>query len=295
MRVIQTHRVAKNIEPIRIYDYCNGLFKEIPSRKGVKKAIERGEIRLNNNATETGFWLKGGELIELVDLENKIPKTYHLKLDVKFEDDQIAVIVKPAGLVTSGNQFKTVTNAIQGNLTKSDAIDALKWPVPVHRLDKQTSGLMIIAKTKTAQIELGKQFENGEIQKVYHAVVMGKVKDQGIIDIPIEGKPAFTSYESIKTVKSLRSEHLSLLKLKPKTGRTHQLRIHLSEMGNAILGDPIYSPKNLYLKHKGLFLSATQLSFKHPSKEDIISVEIPLPQKFNKRLESEDKRWLSKN
>lgn len=294
MQIIQSHKVSDAIEDVRIYDYCNGLFDQIPSRKGVKKAIERGEILLNGKPTETGYWLKGGELIELVDLEKKKPKPYRLALQVEYEDEHVAGIVKPPGLLTSGNAFKTVTNAIQFNLKASDQVDALKWPSPVHRLDKQTSGLMLIAKTKTAQIELGKQFELGQIEKTYHAVVLGKVEGSGSIKEKIEGKEAITAYESIQVYKSLRSEFLSLMKLMPQTGRTHQLRIHLSKMENAILGDPIYSPKELYLKQKGLFLCATEIAFLHPSSSESIHLQIPIPQKFKKRLESEERRWLRK-
>ncbi|UKN02935.1 RluA family pseudouridine synthase [Paracrocinitomix mangrovi] len=295
MKLIAQHQVPELVDPIRIYDYVNGLFDQLPSRKSVKKAIDKGEIKLNGENTQTGWWLKGGELIELIDLEVTPPKPYHLKLRVLFEDQYLAVIFKPAGLLSSGNAFKTVTNALLYNLEKSNASDALPWPLVVHRLDQQTSGLLIVAKSKTARIQLGKEFESGNIGKTYHAVVLGKPEASGLIDSDIDGKSAKTAFETLKTVPSVRSSNLSLVKLNPQTGRKHQLRIHLSEMGHAILGDPLYSPKELQLKNKGLFLCATDLKFTHPITQNLISISCEIPKKFGKRMESEKNRWLKYN
>lgn len=291
MRVISAHTVPENVKPARIYDYCLGLFPQLPSRKSVKKSIDNGEIHLNGSTTKTGIWLTGGEHIELIDPENKPPKPYKLKLNIVFEDEYMAIIDKPAGLTTSGNSFKTVTNALQFNLTPSTLIDALNWPKPVHRLDKATTGLLIIAKTKTARIGLGQKFENNEIEKTYHAIVLGKLEGEGILSEPIDGKTAETHYQELQSSNALRSEYLTLVKLKPKTGRTHQLRIHLSQLGHPILGDPLYSPKKLMLKHKGLFLRASEIKFVHPVLGDQLEFKVDLPKKYYKRLESEEKRW----
>lgn len=291
MRVIDTHSVPEEVEPSRIYDYCLDLFPQLPSRKSVKKAIDKGEIYLNGKSTKTGVWLNGGELIELMDPENKPPKPYKLKLNIVFEDEYIAIIEKPAGLITSGNTFKTVTNALQHNLKPSTSVDALDWTKPVHRLDKATSGLLIVAKTKTARIELGRQFEKNEIEKTYHAIVLGKLEGEGVLNEPVDGKTAETHYYALQTSNALRSEHITLVKLKPKTGRTHQLRIHLSNLGHAILGDTLYSPDKLLLKHKGLFLHASGLRFMHPVQKEQLEFSAEIPKKYYKRLESEEKRW----
>ena len=292
MRILESHCVPSDIKHQRIYDYCLDLFYQLPSRKSVKKAIERGEVRLNERSTSTGFWLKGGEIIELIDLENTPPKIYKLPLDVVYEDAFIAIVNKPAGLLTSGNAFKTVTNALSFNLTKSTEKDALAWPITAHRLDKATSGLLLIAKTKTARMVLGQQFERLEISKTYHAIVLGSLKGSGTIKTAIEGKNAITDFEVLSTSESLRYAHLSLVKLMPKTGRKHQLRIHLSSGGNAILGDSIYSPDHLLLKHKGLFLSATKISLQHPILKVPLEAEISIPQKFTYRVDYEKKRHL---
>ena len=248
---------------------------------------------MNGSATSTGYWLKGGELIELFDPENTKPKTYNLPLEILFEDEYLAVINKPAGLLTSGNSFKTVTNALLFNLKPTKEIDALDWPLPVHRLDKATSGLLVIAKTKTARALLGQQFENKLVEKTYTAVVLGEIIGEGLLNDPIDGKSAITYYKSLKQARSLRSKNLTLIKLSPKTGRKHQLRIHMSQMGHAILGDGLYSPPDLALKYKGLFLCANEIKFENPLKKQCVHIKIEIPKKYYKRLESEEKRWNS--
>ena len=212
-------------------------------------------------------------------------------MDVIYEDEYLAVINKPAGLIVSGNQYKTVLNALTSNLRPSKEKDALDWPLPTHRLDKATSGLLLIAKTKKARIIIGQDFENKKIEKEYHALVMGKLSKNGIIDFHINNKESLTEYQCLDSSESLKSEFLSLVKLFPKTGRTHQLRIHLSKSGFPILGDTIYGTENNILKYKGLFLASTKLSFDHPIEKRPIIVEIPPPKKFEKRMKSEFIRW----
>ncbi len=170
-------------------------------------------------------------------------------------------------------------------------IDALNWTLPVHRLDNQTSGLLIIAKTKLARKNLGLAFENKTIEKTYQAVVIGSAPENGQVDKPIEEKKSVSNFVKLKTVKSLKNEFLSLLELKPKTGRTHQLRIHCASLELPILGDKLYGREGLVLKHKGLFLTAVSITFAHPRSNKIISVTIPTPYKFLKRMENEAKRF----
>ncbi len=294
IKVLKTHIVNDYISSTRLNNYCENI-NFLPSRKAIKKAILKGEIRLNNNQVEGGRFLKQNDIITWVDLEITPPKIYHLELNVVFEDDFIAIIEKPAGISVSGNQFKTIQNALMFNLTKSSQIDALPWCLPVHRLDNQTQGLLLIAKTKEARIKLGQAFENKTIHKTYQAIVIGKPNDKGKIDIEIEGKNSKTIYNRLKTVQSLKNKHLSLLELKPLTGRTHQLRIHCSKSGFPILGDKLYGKEGLVLKHKGLFLCATKLSFKHPITNQPLTFSIDTPHKFLKRLDNEERRFKTYN
>lgn len=223
------------------------------------------------------------------------PKIFECSLDVKYEDEEIAVINKPAGLSVSGNAYKTIYNALPFNLKKSKSKDSLPWPTPVHRLDNPTSGLLLIAKTKTAQIELGNQFNNQTIQKKYCTIVIGKIHTTQVIKTPIEAKEAETSFEIIKEINSLKYEQLSCLKVTPKTGRTHQIRIHLASIGHPILGDKLYGNKETLHKGKGLFLCASEIKFLHPKTFKIIELKIEIPQKFNSMLVREKRRWNTYN
>ena len=296
MIILPRHLVPINIKDVRLSDYAIGIFPQIPSRKGLKKAIKNGQIYIDGLQANTGNWVETGQKIELVALDRKPPKIYPLDLPIIYEDDQLAVIQKPAGIVVSGNQFHTIQNALLHNLAPSKAIDAFQLPRPVHRLDHATSGLLLIAKTTAANIHLSEQFKTKTIQKRYQAVVIGQLsKPTGLITQQIEGKEAITKYEVIQIALSLKTGHLSLLNLYPLTGRTHQLRLHLANVGHPILGDKLYHGAMPLLKGKGLFLSAIELTFKHPIDSKVMNFKIAAPAKFEYRLKQEERRWLTKN
>lgn len=292
--IIATHIVPETwTEQQRLSDYLCHKFPQLPSRKSVKKAIKQGAIYIDGRKGYTGDWVVPNQKIELVDLDKPVEKVFELDMDVVWEDESLAIIRKPAGIPVSGNQFRTVENALLHNITMSTAVDALKRPRAVHRLDAPTSGLLLIAKTKTARIHLGRQFEKRVVQKQYQAIVIGKLSNSGIITNPIEGKEAESHYRVIRVVKSLKNKNLSLVDLYPKTGRTHQLRIHLSGLDCPILGDPLYGKEGLILKHKGLFLSAVGLEFKHPLTEEYMSIKIDTPYKFNALMDREQRRYTT--
>ena len=142
MIILHRHLVPINIKDVRLSDYAIGIFPQIPSRKGLKKAIKNGQVYIDGLQANTGNWVETGQKIELVALDRKPPKIYPLDLPIIYEDDQLAVIQKPAGIVVSGNQFHTIQNALLHNLAPSKAIDAFQLPRPVHRLDHATSGLL---------------------------------------------------------------------------------------------------------------------------------------------------------
>jgi RluA family pseudouridine synthase len=293
--ILKTHIVPKEVEEIRLYDYAQQIFPTIPSRKGIKKAIAREEIIVDGEKTTTGWWVKPGQKIELLESNINPPKEYQLKLEVVYEDEYFAVINKPAGISVSGNQFRTIQNALIGNIKPSKEVDALRWAKPVHRLDNPTSGLLLIAKTANALVKLGQKFQHKEIHKKYCAIVIGKTPTKGIIDLDIEGLKSLTEYELVRVVSSLRNEFLSLVELFPKTGRTHQLRIHLSKLGYPILGDKLYGNEGEILQGKGLFLSAIELQFNHPITDEPLIIKIDTPYKFNALLDREAKRWKKYN
>ena len=291
MLKIQTHIVPEGITPARLSDYACGIFPTLLSRKSVKKAIKRGEVWIDGQPGTSGRWIHPGQHIELVDLEQTPPKIFELAIEIIYEDEYLALINKPAGIPTSGNQFRTIQNALLHNLSLSNKKDALPWPVPVHRLDAPTSGLLLVAKTSSTRIHLGQQFEEKQIQKKYQAIVIGQSPEKGQINLSIEGKKANTIFERQQLVPSLKNEWLSLLNLYPKTGRTHQLRIHLSKSGYPILGDKLYGKEGLILRKKGLFLTSVELSFQHPATEKKMNIRIDAPRKFTTLLEREERRW----
>ena len=156
------------------------------------------------------------------------------------------------------------------------------YPSPCHRLDSETAGCMIIAKTKSAQIRFNKLFTEKKIQKTYVAIVHGKVPLRGVINLPIAGQNAETIFERIEYKKSKSGEFYSQIKMYPRTGKTHQLRIHLACLGHPILGDKHYGRKGNILLHKGLFLCALQLCFHLGSCK--VKVHTRDPSKFKRFL-----------
>ena len=294
MLILDTHIVPLIEDTIRFSDYACGLFPQFPSRKSVKKAIKRGDIILNGEVAKTGRYIQEGDVITWVDNGNRLPMPYYLQLDVIFEDAFLAVVKKPAGIIVSGNQFCTVENALMTNLQKSAEPDALPHPRPVHRLDRPTSGLLLVAKTAKMQIALNRLFEQRNIEKTYRAVVHGTPPDAGSIETAIKNQQAISKYTVCRSVPSLKSNSVSLLELSPKTGRSHQLRIHLGSIGHPIVGDKLYGEAQKTVRNKGLFLSATRLQFVHPAHNQTMDIAIEPPPKFESFLEREKRRYQLK-
>ncbi len=294
MVILKTYTVPEQVRPQRLYDFLPGQIEAITSRKGIKKALKRGCFILNNHPADGSEWIQQGDTIHFVDPETTAPKAYTMALEVIMEDQHLAIINKPAGIEVSGNKYRTIQNAIIGKFESTET-DALQWPRPVHRLDAATSGLLIIAKTHSALKALGQQFELKTIQKTYHALCIGKVDPSGSFDAAIGSKPAHTDFKLISQSRSIKNDWLSLVELYPKTGRTHQLRVHLAEAGWPILGDKLYGKKGLILEKKGLFLASIGLSFDHPKTAQRILCKIERPLKFETRIKNEDRRWRQYN
>lgn len=294
MSVRESHIVPSGIVNQRLSDYAVEAFKLcIPSRKGIKKAIKKGAIYVNGTRGQTGTWVSHGDLLILKDLFELSPKPFNLDFDIVYEDDYLAVINKPAGYSVNGNQYDTIQNAIIGKVKRSTKVDALSWPKTCHRLDLQTSGMLLISKTHTVSKRIDQLFKDRKIEKTYHAIVVGSPKPQGHIVDEIENQIADSVYSVVETIPSLRTDTISLVKLRPNTGRTHQLRIHMSRIGHPIFGDKLYGDEGLVFKGKGLFLSATAVKFIHPILDIELNLSIDIPNKFKSLMLREERRFKS--
>ncbi len=264
------------------------MFPAIPSRKGIKKAIKKGLVQIDGRPGHTGDWVQPGQVLELLEPDRPREKTFHLPIPVIYEDAFLAVVHKPGGIPTSGNAFRTLERALPYNLQPSAEVDALQTFRPVHRLDAPTTGLVVIAKTAAAHQLLSQAFAQRKVKKTYEAIAIGLLPPSGTIDQPIDGKPAQTTFVSLRSVPSLRNAHLTWVRLHPLTGRTHQLRIHLASIGHPIMGDKLYGVPGQVLRSKGLFLCATAIEFDHPITHQPLLLQVDPPNKFRLLLERED-------
>jgi 23S rRNA pseudouridine1911/1915/1917 synthase len=290
---IHSHTVVKINAPIRLVDYVIGVFPQVMTKNAVKNSLKRKELLINSKRAESGIWIKEGDIIEYVDPQNRIPKEFPLEVVIVFEDDYLLVVNKPSGLVVSGNQFRTLENSLVNSIKLSSQEDALKWAKPVHRLDSATSGLVLLAKTATAHRKLSSMFKEKTIEKKYRAVVQGKPEEFMIVKDSIEGKESESELRLLESVHSVKSDFLSLIELAPKTGRTHQLRIHCKNIGHPIVGDKLYGEEGNIMNHKGLFLSAVSLKFMHPILNEEVVVELDQPKKFDALLKRESE-WFNR-
>ena len=191
------------------------------------------------------------------------------------------MIHKPAGILVSGNHFKTVANALSQNINQSKLADAT-IPQPAHRLDYATTGVLLIGKTRSSIRSLNKMFEDKKVKKTYYAITIGEMDRRGKITSKIDGKKSQSNYVVSKSVPSKRFGKLNLVKLIPITGRRHQLRKHLSKIGNPILGDKEYGIEDLILNGKGLYLHAFSIKFTHPFTNEEVHLKDGLPHRFKK-------------
>lgn len=276
----------------------------LPSRSQVQRAIEEGRVFVNGALVKTGFKLKAGDRISLFHKE-MTPSTIHpeeIALHIIYEDAALLVVDKPAGMVVHpsfGHHSGTLVNAILGHCDDLSGIGGVQRPGIVHRLDKDTSGLLVVAKTDQAHQLLAAQFKGREVEKVYLALVHGRVRDaEGHIDLPIGRDPAHRKKMSIRSSrgKEARSHwqvleyyrQSTLLEVRIETGRTHQIRVHLSTLGHPVVGDSLYggvrNSGNMDEKIRALLrgmrqqaLHAASLSFLHPLSGERIVFSSPLP------------------
>jgi len=214
---LEKHIAPKQDSPVRLSDYTVGIFMAVSSKKGMKKVIQKGLVTVDGQVSYSGKFISGGEVIELHKEETSAGPTVEMDLEILYEDDHLAIINKPAGIIVSGNKLKTIANALPTALKPSTEPDALDRPQPAHRLDYPTSGVLLIGKTSSTLTALNKLFEVKAIEKVYYAITIGKMQDEGTLATEIKGKKAETSYKVIKEIASPKFEFLNQVELRPTT------------------------------------------------------------------------------
>lgn len=288
---MSTHVVPEGAPPERLDRYALGVFTGLATVSHAYKAAKRGELTVDGAPARPDHRVRAGELLAFVGCPRPPPPVWEMDLAVAWEDDDLAVVVKPAGIAVSGNQHRTVEHALRGVLRPSAAPDALAWPRPVHRLDFRTSGLLIAAKTASARAALGRALTERRVGKRYRAVLVGRLEAEGEVDLPLDGRPCLSRWRALAHTRSLRTDWLTTADLWPVTGRTHQLRRHALHLGHPVLGDDTYGLEGSILRGQGLFLQAQALAFAHPATGAPLEVALPEPEKFEAHRRREERRW----
>lgn len=292
--------IVKDENGIRIDKFISDQYKEL-SREYIKKIIKSGDIKVNEKVIKPNYIIKCNDKIDI-----SIPQPEKLKvesedipIDVMYEDDDIIIVNKAKGMVVHpapGNYNKTLVNALlyysEGRLSQ---INGVIRPGIVHRIDKNTSGVLVVAKNNIAHMKLSELFKQHNIKRKYHAIVYGNLKeDKGIINLPIgrnskdrkkmavtnkNSKNAITKYKVLERFKQYTYIECTL-----ETGRTHQIRVHMAYKNHPLLGDDVYGPKKVKYKIEGQVLHAKILGFIHPISNKYVEFESELPQYFKELL-----------
>ncbi len=275
------------------------MFPAIFSRSQVKKLIEQGGVRVAGRGEVAAHYkIKGDERIEIEwpEKDSGDTRAENIPIHVLAEDEDVILVNKPAGMVVHpahGNPYHTLVNALLFHVRGLSAVGGPVRPGIVHRLDKDTSGIMIIAKNDYAHGFLAKQFKNHTIQRVYRVAVRGIVQhDEGICEEavgraflnrrkvvirPSGGRDAETHFRVLR-----RFAKATLLEVKPITGRTHQIRVHMGHIGHPVLGDMLYGVATPGIARQAVH--AISLDFEHPGDKKRRHVECPLPQDFEQLM-----------
>ena len=274
------------------------LAKELPelSRTYIQKLIEEGQVLVNNQGVPANYKVKNGDVLEVavpppVDLE---VKAQDIPLEVIYEDQDVLVINKPSGMVVHpahGNYEGTMVNALLARCQDLSGIGGVNRPGIVHRIDKDTSGLLMVAKNDLAHQGLTQQIKDHQVIRRYLALVHGQVQEPaGRVETPIgrhpndrkkmavvtrNGKMAITHYRVLE-----RFREYTLIEARLETGRTHQIRVHLAYIGHPVAGDPVYGHRRPHLGLSGQALHAGVLGFKHPRTGEDLEFSVPVPEYF---------------
>ena len=293
--------VVTYLEANNRLDKALSLFKSDISRSYIAKLIEEGKVLVNDKQEKSSYKVKENDVICLLDFEDKKSdiKEEDIPLDVVYEDDDIMIINKVQGMVVhpaNGHYSGTLVNALMYQADSLSSINGVIRPGIVHRIDKDTSGLICIAKNDNAHHFLADQLKDHTMSREYIALVRGVIKENsGTIDMPIgrdkkdrqkmgidkEGKPATTHFQVLE-----RFNDNTLVKCQLVSGRTHQIRVHMAAINHPVEGDPLYAGRNYDKLYKnGQLLTAYKLKLIHPSSKKEMVFEIDLPDYFKEVLD----------
>ena len=296
---------------LRIDSYLANHIHDL-SRSAIKELICSGKVLYDGRPCKPSDLTRPGGLLEVTihAPKSQILEPQDIALDILYEDDYLLVLNKQPGVVVhpgNGNEDGTLVNALlyhRGTDEFREMLDDEMRPGIVHRLDKDTSGALIIAKKADVRETLYKMFQRHEIKKTYLALIIGQMKDSsGRIDLPIGrhpanptlrtvvangGREASTEYRTIATAAAAFGKEVSLVKIRLHTGRTHQIRVHFSHFGHPVLGDSLYGgcPAKMPFPAKRQMLHAWRLAFRHPVTDVPMRIEAPPPSDFMDALKS---------
>ena len=273
------------------------------SRSYLQYLIDQGSVLLNQKEAKRHDTVRKGDSIKVV-LKEKGDHPWlvaeQIPLDIVYEDKELLLINKPSGMVVHpacGHYTGTLVHALLGYSLALSQRGGVTRPGIVHRLDKDTSGLILIAKTDNAHQNLSKQFAERKIKKKYLAIVRGRVvRQEGMIDLPVGRHPVNRQKMAVHSHRSARQaetkytvlerfKQATYMALEPTTGRTHQIRVHLSAIGHPILGDLVYGGNFPWLEIPRLALHAAVLTFFHPENNTVMTFQTPLPEELKRVLQ----------
>ena len=292
----------ENDENIRLDNYLSGMFSDL-SRSKIQKAIKDGKVRVNDADKKPAYTLKEGDKIEFEKLEDEALEIQpqDIPLDIVYEDDNMLVVNKPSGMLTHPTSIERENTLVNALLFKygdnlSDINGELRRGI-IHRLDRNTSGLLMVAKNNMAHEFLAEQIKNHEITKKYHAVIKGNYNgDEDVIELPIGRHPKAPHKMAVVPVKDGGRESKTILKVLERfqeatyveltlvTGRTHQIRVHMSYQHHPVYNDTLYGAGEGRVKTEEQVLQSYYLCFTKPVTGEIIELEIEPDEKLNKVL-----------
>ncbi len=291
--------IISDTENERIDVYISSQQGDI-SRNSVQKLIADGSIRVNDKNVKANYKVKLNDCIRIVLPEPEVLDiaAEDIPIEIVYEDDDLAVINKPQGMVVHpapGHYSGTLVNGLMYHLKNLSSINGILRPGIVHRLDMNTSGLMLVAKNDKSHNFLAKCLKEHSINRIYFALVEGNIKDDsGVIDAPLgrsekDRKKRTVTYKNSKNAVTnywveKRYGKYTLIKLKLETGRTHQIRVHMKHIGHPVVGDDVYGSKTNKFLLNGQLLHSKSIGFVHPSTGEYMEFESELPDYFQKVL-----------